>query len=146
MRSASAAPRAAPGRAGAGRSAGVPRGGRGRVLRADPAVVAGRPGAVRALGGQDRVDEADEVRVLLRDRQPVGLFGQLGAHDPGEGVVGPELTEEPYGLAIAKQHADFVRFVNAVLAAERADGAWAASYHRWVGPQHASPPAARYAG
>ncbi len=56
--------------------------------------------------------------------------------------MGPELTDEPYGLAISKQHPDFVRFVNAVLAQERADGAWEASYHRWVGPQDAAPPPA----
>jgi hypothetical protein len=39
-----------------------------------------------------------------------------------------------------------VRFVNAVLAQERSDGAWVASYHRWVGPQDTAPPVARYAG
>ena len=74
-------------------------------------------------------------------------------HDPGRarrrrtrspGSSGPELTDEPYGLAISKQHPDFVRFVNAVLAQERADGAWVASYHRWVGPQDVVPPPARY--
>jgi polar amino acid transport system substrate-binding protein len=73
------------------------------------------------------------------------LYG-LGAQDPFTKVVGPELTDEPYGLAISKQHQDFVRFVNAVLARERSDGAWKASYHRWVGPQNATPPPARYAG
>ena len=73
------------------------------------------------------------------------LYG-LAAQDPFTKVVGPELTDEPYGLAISKQHPDFVRFVNAVLAQERADGAWEASYHRWVGPQDVAPPAARYAG
>src|SRR5580692_2288309 len=75
-------------------SPGVPRGGRDGVLRADPAVVAGRPGAVRALPGQDRVDEADEVGVLLRDRQAVRLVGQLGAHDLGERVLRRAPVEE----------------------------------------------------
>ena len=60
--------------------------------------------------------------------------------------MGPELTDEPYGLAISKQHPDLVRFVNAVLAQERADGAWEASYRHWVGPQDVAPPPARYAG
>ena len=73
------------------------------------------------------------------------LYG-LAAQDPFTKVVGPELTDEPYGLAISKQHPDLVRFVNAVLAQERADGAWEASYHHWVGPQDAAPPPARYAG
>ena len=70
----------------------------------------------------------------------------LEAQDPFTKIVGPYLTDEPYGLAISKQHPDFVRFVNAVLAGERSDGAWEASYHRWVGPQNVTPPAARYAG
>jgi polar amino acid transport system substrate-binding protein len=73
------------------------------------------------------------------------LYG-LAAQDPFTKVVGPELTDEPYGLAISKQHPEFVRFVNAVLAKERSDGAWEASYRHWVGPQDAAPPPARYAG
>ena len=73
------------------------------------------------------------------------LYG-LAAQDPFTKVVGPELTDEPYGLAISKQHPDLVRFVNAVLAQERADGAWEASYRHWVGPQDVAPPPARYAG
>jgi polar amino acid transport system substrate-binding protein len=67
------------------------------------------------------------------------------AQDPFTKVVGPPLTNEPYGLAIARQHPDFVRFVNAVLAAERADGAWGASYARWVGTPVPAPPQAQYA-
>jgi polar amino acid transport system substrate-binding protein len=72
------------------------------------------------------------------------LYG-LAAQDPFTKVVGPPLYDQPYGLAIAKQHPDFVRFVNAVLARERADGAWAASYARWIGTPVPAPPTARYA-
>ena len=69
----------------------------------------------------------------------------LQAQDPFTKIVGPYLTDEPYGLAIAKDHPDFVRFVNAVLAQERADGAWRASYARWVGSPAPQPPPAQYA-
>ena len=34
------------------------------------------------------------------------------AQDPYAKVVGPPLTDEPYGLGIAKTHPEFVRFVN----------------------------------
>jgi polar amino acid transport system substrate-binding protein len=73
------------------------------------------------------------------------ILDGLAAQDPFTKVVGPELTSEPYGLAISKQHQDFVRFVNAVLAKERADGAWAASYARWVGTPVPAPPTVGYA-
>jgi polar amino acid transport system substrate-binding protein len=36
--------------------------------------------------------------------------------------VGPKFTEEPYGLAMAKNATDLVRFVNGVLDDMRADG------------------------
>jgi polar amino acid transport system substrate-binding protein len=72
------------------------------------------------------------------------LYG-LAAQDPFTKVVGPPLTDEPYGLAISKQHPDFVRFVNAVLAEERAGGEWAASYARWIGTPVPPLPRAQYA-
>ena len=72
------------------------------------------------------------------------LYG-LAAQDPWTMVVGPRLTHEPYGLAISKQHPDFVRFVNAVLEQLRTDGQWAASYARWIGRPVPAPPPALYA-
>jgi len=74
------------------------------------------------------------------------LLAGLAAQDPYTKIVGPPLADEPYGLAISKQHPDFVRFVNAVLARLRADGQWAASYRRWVGGRAPAPPPARYQG
>jgi len=73
------------------------------------------------------------------------ILAGLKAQDPFTKIVGPELTNEPYGLAISNQHPDFVRFVNAVLAQERSDGAWAQSYVHWVGTRAPQPPAAQYA-
>jgi polar amino acid transport system substrate-binding protein len=89
--------------------------------------------------------------VLLQQNQVAAvstddsILDGLQAQDPFTKVVGPKLTDEPYGLAISKQHADFVRFVNGVLAQERSDGAWAASYRHWVGTPAPPPPPAQYA-
>jgi polar amino acid transport system substrate-binding protein len=72
------------------------------------------------------------------------LYG-LAAQDPWTKVIGPRLSDEPYGLAISQQHPDFVRFVNAVLQQLRANGSWAASYARWIGTPVPPAPAAEYA-
>jgi polar amino acid transport system substrate-binding protein len=72
------------------------------------------------------------------------ILAGLAAQDPHTKIVGPLLTDEPYGLAISKQHPDFVRYVNAVLAQMRADGQWAASYRHWLGSSAPAPPSARY--
>jgi polar amino acid transport system substrate-binding protein len=74
------------------------------------------------------------------------ILAGLTAQDPYTKIVGPPMSNEPYGLAISRQHPDFVRFVNAVLARMRADGQWAASYRRWIGGVAPHPPAARYQG
>ncbi len=72
----------------------------------------------------------------------------LAAQDPSVRLVGPAFTSEPYGMAISKAHPDFVAFVNAVLARERADGTWASIYKRWLGRfdggKAPSPPVATY--
>jgi polar amino acid transport system substrate-binding protein len=72
------------------------------------------------------------------------ILAGLKAQDPFTTIVGPAFEDEPYGLAISKQHPDFVRFVNAVLAHMRADGQWADSYRHWVGPTAPAPPRAQY--
>ena len=72
------------------------------------------------------------------------ILAGLEAQDPFTKIVGPAFVDEPYGLAISKQHPDFVRFVNAVLAQVRADGQWAKSYQHWVGSPAPAPPPAQY--
>lgn len=72
------------------------------------------------------------------------ILAGLAAQDPWTKIVGPRFSNEPYGLAISQQHADFVRFVNAVLQQVRTDGQWAASYARWVGTPVPAPPPAHY--
>ena len=73
------------------------------------------------------------------------ILAGLKAQDPFTKIVGPPLASQPYGLAISKQHPEFERFVNAVLAQEVADGDWAASYAHWVGTPVPRPPIAQYA-
>ena len=60
------------------------------------------------------------------------LYG-FQAQDPYTKIVGPSFSNEPYGMAINKQHPEFVRFVNAVLERMRSDGSWASIYDRWLG-------------
>ena len=74
------------------------------------------------------------------------ILESLAAQDPYTKIVGPPLSDEPYGLAIANAHPDFVRFVNAVLQNERTSGAWKASYVKWVGSPAPQWPAVGYAG
>jgi polar amino acid transport system substrate-binding protein len=87
--------------------------------------------------------QQDQVAAVSTD--DAILYG-LQAQDPFTKVVGPELTDEPYGLAMSRQHQDFVRFVNAVLAGEESDGAWEKSYQHWVSPVYQKPPTPEYAG
>ena len=72
------------------------------------------------------------------------ILAGLAAQDPWTRIAGPRFSYEPYGLAISRQHPDFVRFVNAVLDRLRSDGQWAASYAHWVGTPAPAPPQAHY--
>jgi polar amino acid transport system substrate-binding protein len=56
----------------------------------------------------------------------------LAAQDPSTEVVGDSLEDEPYGMAIAQGHTDFVKFVNAVIERMRTSGAWAKAYDTWL--------------
>jgi polar amino acid transport system substrate-binding protein len=90
--------------------------------------------------------------VLLQQGDVTGIstddsiLAGLVAQDPFTRLIGPRLTDEPYGLAISHQHPDFVRFVNGVLQQLRTDGRWAASYAHWVGTPVPPPPPAQYGG
>jgi polar amino acid transport system substrate-binding protein len=73
-------------------------------------------------------------------------LASLAVQDPRTEIVGPRITEEPYGVAIKKDTPDLVRFVNGLLERRAADGRWRASYQHWLtllGPPP-SPPAPQY--
>jgi polar amino acid transport system substrate-binding protein len=66
--------------------------------------------------------------------------------DPYTKVIGPRLSDEPYGMAIARSHPEFVRFVNGVLARLRSDGRLSGIFHQWLGSAASPPPQPRYDG
>ncbi len=74
---------------------------------------------------QGQVDAVSTDNVILQG---------LKAQDPNTTIIGPAFTPEPYGMAISKAHPEFTSFVNGVLAAERSNGTWAATYAHWIQP------------
>ena len=74
------------------------------------------------------------------------ILAGMAAQDPYAKVIGRPFTKEPYGMAMSKDHPEFTRFVNGVLAKNRANGTWKATYERWLGNFGAAPapPAAEY--
>jgi polar amino acid transport system substrate-binding protein len=68
------------------------------------------------------------------------ILAGMAAQDPQTVIVGPRLTEEPYGVAIGKDAPDLLRFVNAVLERRAEDGRWRASYEHWLTPLGPPPP------
>jgi len=90
---------------------------------------------VRFQQGEVDAIAADEVTLL-------GFTEQ----DPYARIVGGNLADEPYGLAVAPGHPDLVRFLNGVLEQMRADGRWTALAARWLGRSGPPPaqPSSRY--
>ena len=98
---------------------------------------------VKAYDWSDCLVKLQQGQVAAVSTDDVILAG-LKAQDPYAKIVGPNLTNEPYGLAISQAHPEFVRYVNAVLAQMRAEGQWAASYDHWLGGPAPAPPPATY--
>jgi polar amino acid transport system substrate-binding protein len=100
------------------------------------------------------VKDLSDCLVLLQQGEADSITGDdtvlagLAAQDPATKVVGPQFSNEPYGLGIRADRVDFVRFVNALIQEMRTDGRWAAIYERWLVPsltdEVPEPPAARY--
>jgi polar amino acid transport system substrate-binding protein len=74
------------------------------------------------------------------------ILAGMAAQDPYAKVVGPRFTEEPYAMAMSREHPEFARFVNAVLERNRANGTWTRTYDKWLGDfgPAPTPPKARY--
>ena len=94
------------------------------------------------------VDNISDCMVLFQQDAVEGIVSDntvlngFASQDPYGQVVGPQFTNEPYGLGFNQDNVDFVRFVNALLEKWRADGTWAAIYHKWLpGPVPSPPPA-----
>jgi polar amino acid transport system substrate-binding protein len=61
------------------------------------------------------------------------ILAGFAAQDPYAKVVGDAISDEPYGIGVAADQVDLVRFVNAVLDEVKSDGRWKASYGTWLG-------------
>jgi polar amino acid transport system substrate-binding protein len=92
------------------------------------------------------VDDISDCMVLFQQGSVDSVTGDdtvlagFVQQDPYAKIVGPEFTNEPYGLGIAKTHPELVRYVNAILQTMRADGTWAQMYRTWLHPTAAVPP------
>ena len=74
------------------------------------------------------------------------ILAGMAAQDPYAKVIGGKFTKEPYGIAMSAEHPELTRFVNAVLARNRANGTWKATYDKWLGDfgPAPEPPLAQY--
>ncbi|MCO8269430.1 glutamate ABC transporter substrate-binding protein [Actinoplanes sp. TRM 88003] len=74
------------------------------------------------------------------------ILAGMAAQDPYAKVIGDKFTQEPYAIAMNKEHPEFARFVNAVLERNRANGTWKKTYEKWLGDfgQAPPPPKAQY--
>jgi polar amino acid transport system substrate-binding protein len=105
-----------------------------------------RPVGVQVAGWTDCLVLLQQHQIDAISTDDTILAG-LAAQDPSVKVISDVLADEPYGIAMPKEHVEFVRFVNSVLEQIKADGRWAASYNKWLEPLlhvPAAPPVAEY--
>ncbi|WP_415952846.1 transporter substrate-binding domain-containing protein [Streptomyces sp. KLOTTS4A1] len=98
----------------------------------------GRPNALDCL----MLLQLSRVDAVLTDS---GLAAGLAAQEDGTRLVGPEVGEVSYGVAVRKGSDDLLRVVNATLE-KTSETAWQQSYDRWLKPWlgPAEPPAPQY--
>jgi polar amino acid transport system substrate-binding protein len=105
-----------------------------------------KPVALSAVNWSDCLVLLQQGQVAAVSTDEPILAG-MAAQDPNLKMVGPKLTDEPYGIGIPKANTDMVRYVNAVLDKIRGDGTWQQSYTQWVGSrtgESAGPPSPKY--
>lgn len=87
--------------------------------------------------------------VVLQQRQvdavstDDAILAGLAQQDRYLGIVGPNLSNEPYGIGIPQGNDDLVRLVNHTLERIRNDGTWDRIYRKWLsilGPSPGAPP------
>jgi polar amino acid transport system substrate-binding protein len=114
-----------------------------RIVNVD---VTPRPIGMQVAGWTDCLVMMQQYQVDAISTDDTILAG-LRAQDPFVKMSTDSLANEPYAIAMPKEHTDFVRFVNGVLERVKADGSWQASYDRWLLPllqTAATPPPAAY--
>ncbi|HEX6345547.1 glutamate ABC transporter substrate-binding protein [Umezawaea sp.] len=118
---------------------------KGSSSLANVANIASKPVVVAVANWTDCLVMLQQGQVDAVSTDDTILAG-LAAQDPYTEMVGPQFTQEPYGMGIPKANEDFVRFVNGVLERIRSDGTWAGIHQRWLGAldRGAAPPAAKY--
>ena len=68
------------------------------------------------------------------------ILAGLMAQDPYLHIVGPSMSEEPYGIGINLDNTGLVRFVNGTLERIRRDGTWNTLYRKWLTVLGPAPP------
>ncbi|MBU2664518.1 glutamate ABC transporter substrate-binding protein [Actinoplanes bogorensis] len=111
----------------------------GKVKSSKPVIGVAKP----AFGDCLVAFQRNEVQGISTDDT---ILAGMASQDPYAKVIGPRFTEEPYAMAMSQAHPEFARFVNAVLARNRADGTWKKTYDKWLGDFGAAPepPKAQY--
>ncbi|NMO92376.1 glutamate ABC transporter substrate-binding protein [Actinomycetospora sp. TBRC 11914] len=112
--------------------------------------------AVRGTNGQPPVvvgvPQNSDCLVLLQQGQVDAattddtILAGYALEDRRVAVRGEALASEPYGIGVAPQNTDLLRFTNAVLDRIKVDGTWAAIVAATFGGTPAPPPPGQYAG
>jgi polar amino acid transport system substrate-binding protein len=93
------------------------------------------------------VPDISDCMVLFQEGAVDGILSDdtvvegFAKQDPYAKILSRKLTNEPYGLGMSKHDPTFVRYVNALLAQMRSDGAWTSIYRKWLGRPTTPPPA-----